>query len=50
MTDPTLHVLAWFVLCVDLAMLAGALVLSYVLIRYRRGITLWYAYVKQLNE
>jgi hypothetical protein len=49
MSDPTLRVMAWMVLCIDLLMLVGALVLSSVLIRYRHGITLWYSHIQRGN-
>lgn len=50
MTDPVLHVLAWMVLCIDVGLLVGAVYLAYIILRYRRGIALWYVSIKELNK
>lgn len=53
MIDPTLRFLAYLaylVLGIDVLLLIGALLLSSILLRYRRGITLWYEQIKYLNK
>ncbi len=51
MTDPmTFHILATIALCTDLLMLVGALALSYILIRYRQALFLWYRHIRMLDE
>lgn len=46
MQDPVLHFLAWCVLAIDLMMLIGAVLLAYLLFRYRREITMFYQWLK----
>ncbi len=47
--DP-LRVMAWLVVSIDLLLLVGSLGLSYVLMRYRRGIAAWYYTIKEIDQ
>lgn len=50
MNDPVLHVMAWVVLFIDLGILFASLIVAYLIIRYRRGIALWYAEIKAKQQ
>lgn len=45
-----LQVLAVCVLSVDLLILVGALVLSYILIKYHKDIAAWFEYIKNMRK
>jgi hypothetical protein len=45
-----LQVLAVIVMCIDIVVLVGAVMLAYFLIKYRREILVWFQYIKRLSN